>query len=130
MSLDATPPSTVTPRPSMTVEQIFETLEYGPAPEAANVANAWLDTHSRRTTLFIGGMWQPPAEGRYFESINPATAKPLAQIAQATSPDINAAVAAARAAQPSWAKLGGPGRARFLYALARMVQNMHASLPC
>ncbi|CAN0491331.1 unnamed protein product, partial [Laminaria digitata] len=61
------------------------------------------------------------------DPITPAPAKPLAQIAQATAPDIDAAVAAARAAQPGWAKLGGPGRARFLYALARMVQK-HARL--
>ena len=111
----------------MTVAQIFDTLDYGPAPEAANIANAWLDAHDRKTALFVGGAWHPPAEGVYFESINPATAKPLAHIAQATAPDIDAAVAAARAAQPSWAKLGGPGRARFLYALARMVQK-HARL--
>lgn len=111
----------------MTVAQIFDTLDYGPAPEAANIANAWLDAHDRKTTLFVGGAWHPPAEGVYFESINPATAKPLAHIAQATAPDIDAAVAVARAAQPSWAKLGGPGRARFLYALARMVQK-HARL--
>jgi len=111
----------------MTVAQIFDTLDYGPAPEAANIANAWLDAHDRKTNLFIGGAWQAPADGGYFESINPATAKPLAQIAQATAPDIDAAVAAARAAQPGWAKLGGPGRARILYALARMVQK-HARL--
>jgi aldehyde dehydrogenase (NAD+) len=111
----------------MTVAQIFDTLEYGPAQEAADVANAWLDARNRKTALFIGGAWQTPEEGGYFESINPATAKPLAQIAQATAPDIGAAVAAARSAQPGWAKLGGPGRARFLYALARMVQK-HARL--
>jgi len=111
----------------MTVAQIFDTLDYGPAPEAANIANAWLDAHDRKTNLFIGGAWQAPADGGYFDSINPATAKPLAQIAQATAPDIDAAVAAARAAQPGWAKLGGPGRARILYALARMVQK-HARL--
>ena len=111
----------------MTVAQIFDTLDYGPAPEAATIANAWLDARNRKTALFIGGAWQAPAEGGYFESINPATAKPLAQIAQATATDIDAAVAAARAAQKGWAKLGGPGRARFLYALARMVQK-HARL--
>ena len=111
----------------MTVAEIFDTLDYGPAPEAANIANAWLDARGRQTELFIANTWRAPTEGSYFESINPATAKPLAKIAHASAADVDAAVAAARDAQPGWAKIGGPARARVLYALARMVQK-HARL--
>ncbi len=111
----------------MTVAEIFDTLDYGPAPEAANVADAWLEARDRQTQLFIGNEWRAPADGAYFDSINPGTGKPLARIAQATAADVDAAVVAARAAQPGWAKLGGAGRARHLYALARMVQK-HARL--
>ncbi|MEQ8248659.1 MAG: aldehyde dehydrogenase family protein [Alphaproteobacteria bacterium] len=111
----------------MTVAEIFETLDYGPAPEAAAIADAWLEARGRRTALFIANAWQAPSDGGYFDSINPATARPLAKIAQATTADVNNAVAAARAAQSAWAKIGGPARARTLYALARMVQK-HARL--
>jgi aldehyde dehydrogenase (NAD+) len=104
---------------------IFDSMEYGPAPESAGEAEAWLDGHERRFGLFIGGEWRA-AESR-FESFNPATAEPLAEIAQAGATDVNDAVAAARAAQGAWAKRSGHERARYLYALARLVQR-HARL--
>ena len=107
----------------MTVAEIFETLDYGPAPESAALAEAWLAARGASFGLFIDGRWVEPAGGARFEAINPATGKPLAAIAQATAVDVDAAVAAAGQAQPAWAKLGGHGRARHLYALARLVQK-------
>ncbi len=107
----------------MTVADIFETLDYGPAPESTAMAEQWLSGKGRKFGLFIGGAWVDPAAGGWFDTINPATERKLAAIAQATGADIDAAVAAARAAQPGWAKLGGHGRARVLYALARLVQK-------
>ncbi len=107
----------------MTVADVFETLDYGPAPESAALAQAWLAERGAKFGLFIGGAWVEPAESGWFDSTNPATSQKLAAIAQATAPDVDAAVAAARRAQPAWAKLGGPGRARHLYALARLVQK-------
>ncbi|CAN5670422.1 aldehyde dehydrogenase family protein [soil metagenome] len=107
----------------MKVAEIFETLEYGPAPEAAAPVNAWLDAHHRRFGLFIGGEWREPVDGEYFDSINPANATPLAKIAQASAADVDAAVAAARAAFEPWQRLGGHARARYLYALARQIQK-------
>src|SRR5690242_17310693 len=96
-------------------------MEYGPAPESATLANEWLDAHARKFGLFINGDW---VDGRgFFETFNPATTKPLAQIAQAGSEEINLAVAAARRAQPGWQALGGHERAKHLYALARQVQK-------
>ena len=110
-----------------TIAEIYEAPSYGPAPESAERAEAWLDGHARRMPLYIDGDFVAPREAGYFTSINPATAQPLAEIAQSGAADIDAAVAAARAAQPAWHGLGGHGRARFLYALARLVQK-HARL--
>jgi aldehyde dehydrogenase (NAD+) len=104
------------------VAQILKTMEYGPAPESDAAAQAWLDKHGRSFGLFINGEWVAGA-GLPFDSFNPATGSKLATLAEAGAPDVDAAVKAARAAQPGWAKKGGAGRARFLYALARLVQK-------
>jgi aldehyde dehydrogenase (NAD+) len=109
----------------MSVATALQSMDYGAAPEASGPAEAWLKQHDATFGLFIGGAWTPAA--RHFDSINPATGKKLASIAEASAADVDAAVKAARAAQPGWARLGGHGRARFLYALARLVQK-HARL--
>src|SRR5690606_19393850 len=107
----------------MAISQIFESMEYGPAPEAASPALAWIERFGGRFGHFIGGDWSEPSDGSWFESVNPATGKPLAEIAQGSPADIDRAVAAARAAQAAWAGIGGHARARHLYALARQVQR-------
>ncbi len=98
-------------------------MDYGPAPEAAARARAGLEERGGRLDHFIGGDWFPPADGEYFESVNPATAKPLAQVAQGSAADVDEAVRAARAVQPGWEAAGGHVRARHLYAIARHVQK-------
>ncbi|MGE5125447.1 MAG: aldehyde dehydrogenase family protein [Betaproteobacteria bacterium] len=105
----------------MTVAEIFETMEYGPAPETALPALAWLDRHERTFGHFVDGAFV--AGSGHFDSVNPANGRSLARIAQATPAEIDAAVAAARAALPAWRALPGHDRARFLYALARQVQK-------
>ncbi|MEM8957913.1 MAG: aldehyde dehydrogenase family protein [Pseudomonadota bacterium] len=110
----------------MGIKEYFSSMDYAPAPESPAEALAWLDAHNRRFGPVIGGAMQP-GTGAHFSSMNPATDAPLAEIAAATDEDIDAAIAAARAAQPDWEGAGGPGRARVLYALARMVQR-HARL--
>ena len=104
------------------VPEIFQTMEYGPAPEAVGPANAWLEAHGRRFGLSIGGEWID-GQGDGFETLNPATGKPIARLAQATAADVDRAVRAARKAQAGWWALGGHGRARYLYAIARGVQK-------
>jgi aldehyde dehydrogenase (NAD+) len=104
------------------VPEIFQSMAYGPAPESAGPANEWLDRHGRRFGLFIGGKWTA-ADGETFDTLNPATGKPLARLTQASPADVDRAVRAAREAQPGWWALGGHGRARHLYALARQVQK-------
>ncbi len=106
-----------------TVAEILDTMEYGPAPEGDAQARAWLQSHQGRFDLFINNRWVEPDSGKWFDTTNPATGEALAKLALAGQRDVDQAVAAARAAQPGWAALGGPGRARHLYALARHVQR-------
>jgi aldehyde dehydrogenase (NAD+) len=110
-----------------TVARIFDTMEWGPAPEASGPALEWLRSHGGEFGLFIGGRWVPAAGGESFEVINPATRATLAKVAQGGKPDVDAAVGAARQAFREWSGLAGHTRARYLYALARMVQK-HARL--
>ncbi len=107
------------------IKEILNTMEYGPAPESTKEAQAWLDQHGRQFGLFINNEWS--AAGELFASINPADASKLADLTQATASDVDRAVAAARAAQPGWQALGGHGRAKIMYALARLMQK-HARL--
>lgn len=110
-------------RASASVAEIFETMDYGPAPESDGPARQWLARHDGKLGLYIDGKWQEPDTGRHFESHDPATGTVLAQVAQAGEASVDAAVKAARKAQPAWEALGGHGRARYLYALARLVQR-------
>ena len=105
----------------MKVAEIFETMEYGPAPEAAGPAVAWLDAHERSFGHFIDGAFVPGHD--HFDSVNPATGQKLARVAQASPAEVDSAVAAARRALPAWSALSGHARARYLYAIARQVQR-------
>jgi aldehyde dehydrogenase (NAD+) len=108
------------------VAEIFETMEYGPAPEADTPVREWLARHHNGTFgHFINGAFTPA--GATFAVNNPADGTPLAHVTQGTDADVDAAVRAARTALPQWQALGGHGRARHLYALARAVQK-HARL--
>ena len=92
--------------------------EYSPAPEATD--------HIRlrdRYELFVGGAWRPPESGAYEPTINPATEEPLAEIAQAGEADVDAAVAAARAALPRWQKLPALERGKYVFRIARLIQE-------
>jgi aldehyde dehydrogenase (NAD+) len=109
----------------MTVKEIFETMDYGTAPESAAEALRWLVDNGDRFGHFIDGKMTDA--GITFDSKNPATGAVLAQVSQATQNDVDMAVAAARKAQSKWAKTGGKARAKYLYALARLVQK-HARL--
>ena len=109
----------------MTVRDIFNDMSYGPAPESSTEALAWIAEQGAAFGHWIdGASTQPTAT---FETRNPATGAVLAQISQGSSGDIDAAVAAAKRAQPKWARLPGHARAKALYALARLMQK-HARL--
>jgi aldehyde dehydrogenase (NAD+) len=104
-----------------TVAELFETMEYGPAPESDAPARAWLASHDATFGHFIGGAWTKP--GTLFDVIDPSTGKRLAKVTQGSPQDADAAVTAARRAYPAWSRLTAHERARHLYALARMVQR-------
>jgi aldehyde dehydrogenase (NAD+) len=107
----------------MSIAEKFLTMEYGPAPEDPQEAKAWLDRHGRRFAHFINGAWQAPAAGEYFDTIDPSNGEKLASVAKGSAADIETAVAAARSAFPKWQALTPHVRARYLYALARLVQK-------
>ena len=108
------------------IKRVFETMEYGPAPEADGPANEWLDRHGRKLGQYIDGAWVPGKEHFPTHAPGRGNAK-LAEVTQGSAEDVDAAVQAATRALPGWQALGGHGRARYLYAIARHVQK-HARL--
>ncbi len=107
----------------MSIAEKFLTMEYGPAPEDPKESQTWLDRHGRRFAHFINGAWQTPASGEYFDTLDPSTGEKLASVAQGSAADVDAAVQSARTASPKWRALTPHARARYLYALARLVQK-------
>jgi aldehyde dehydrogenase (NAD+) len=97
----------------------FGGLDYAPAPEATDHVNIRAD-HG----LLIGGRWVEPASERRFKTINPATEEVLAEVAEAGEEDVDAAVKAARAAYTKvWSRMSGAERAKYLYRIARILQE-------
>src|SRR5690625_845956 len=107
----------------MAISRILQTMEYGPNREADDTVRAWIEERKDSFGLYIGGEWHRPSEADTFDSVNPATNEPLARLVQANEEDVDAAVSAAKAAQPEWAALSGHARARYLYAIARHIQK-------
>ena len=118
--------ATTTPFVSATpnsVREIFDSMSYGPAPEGDSVIRGWLAAHSHSFGHYIGGRWTDGSAGVSFDVHDPSTGKVIAQVAQGSDDNVDAAVAAARAALPAWQALDGHARARWLYALARGIQK-------
>jgi aldehyde dehydrogenase (NAD+) len=98
--------------------------EYAPAPEARDIVQI-----RDRYGLFIGGEEVEPRSGEWFESISPATEEPLFEVAQAGPEDVDLAVRAARAAfENGWAELAPSERAKYLYRIARILQERSREL--
>lgn len=109
------------------VAEIFDSMEYGPAPEDAKPAHAWIKDRDGKFTSFINGKFVTPEKTTWFPVTNPANGEKLGQVAQSSQKDVDTAVRAARKAQEEWAALPGFERAKYLYALARLIQK-HARL--
>jgi aldehyde dehydrogenase (NAD+) len=92
--------------------------EYSPAPEATDVVSL-RDTYG----LYIGGRFAEPASGEYFKTINPATEEVLAAVGAAGAEDVDASVDHARKAFETWAALPGADRAKYLFRIARIIQE-------
>ena len=92
--------------------------DYAPAPESTPVPL------KSKYELFINGKFVAPKNGRYFRSVNPATGKQLARIAKAETVDVNAAVRSARRAyEKIWAPMPGSERGKYLFRIARIIQE-------
>ncbi len=93
--------------------------DLAPAPESTSHFKL-KDTYD----LFINGKFVAPKSGKYFDTINPATEKVLAKVAEAGEADIDAAVKAARKAYDTvWSKLSGKERGKYIYRIARIIQE-------
>ncbi|HYU92706.1 MAG TPA: aldehyde dehydrogenase family protein, partial [Actinomycetota bacterium] len=93
--------------------------EYATAPESSDIVRL-----EDRYGLFIGGEFVEPKSGTYFESINPATEEPLAEVAEAGPEDVDLAVKAAREAhEKHWRDLPGTERAKYIFRIARALQE-------
>lgn len=98
--------------------------EYAPAPEARDIVHL-----EERYGLFLGGRMVEPRSGKYSTTIDPSTEEPLAEIAQGGPEDVEAAVEAARGAfENGWAKLAAAERAKYLFRIARLIQERSREL--
>ena len=109
----------------MSIETIFETMDYGTAPEERSTALQWIKDHGGIAGPYINGNWGPFRDD--IAVCNPATGEKLSGMTLTSSKEVEDAVKCARVAQPAWEALGGAARARFLYAIARLMQK-HARL--
>ena len=110
----ARPAATTTSIPQLIFGDLWE---YDPAPETAD------PKLKSKYDLFIGGKFVPSKAGKYFDSINPATEEVLAEIALANQADVDAAYQAAQKAFSAWSKLPGTERGKYLYRIARLIQD-------
>ncbi|MCT4582680.1 MAG: aldehyde dehydrogenase family protein [Flavobacteriales bacterium] len=93
--------------------------EFAPAPEST--AHIQM---KKKYDLFIGGKWVKPKSGKYFKTVNPSNEELLAEVAEANEKDVDLAVKAARKAYNEvWSKLSGKERGKYIYRIARLIQE-------
>ena len=107
----------------MTILESFEKLDYSEALESSSEAQKWLEENGRRFGQFINGKFVNQKDANLIASLDPSNGDLLANIEVASNSQLNDAVKVARKAQPGWQSLGGHGRAKVLYALARLLQK-------
>ena len=110
-------PAKKSPRPAARELLFGDLWEYDPAPETAQ---AFID---ERYGLFINGKFVAPKTKKYFDSISPRNEEKLSEIALAGASDVDAAYQAAATAFKSWSKLPGTERAKYLFRIARLLQD-------
>lgn len=99
-------------------------FEYAPAPESRSVVDL-----KPSYGLFIDGTFVDPTDGGSFKSINPASEEVLAEVAEAGAQDVERAVRAARKAYDKvWGPMPGRDRAKYLYRIARLIQERSREL--
>jgi aldehyde dehydrogenase (NAD+) len=93
-------------------------FEYAPAPESPDHVRL-----KKRYDLFVGGKFVAPKSGVYFDTHSPSTEAKLAEIAEAGEADVDAAVRAAERAFRQWSRLSGAERGKYIYRIARLIQE-------
>lgn len=110
--------------PNADLKHDFSVWDYSAAPESSE--NVQIDD---RYNHFIDGKFTKPAKGRTMKSINPATEEVLTEFAEGTAEDVDRAVKAARKAyENTWSKLSGRERGKYIFRLARMLQERSREL--
>jgi len=98
--------------------------DYAPAPESRDHLRL-----EKRYGLFIDGKFVAPKSRKYFETVNPATEETLAEVAEAGAADVDAAVTAAEEAyRKRWSKLKPADRGKYVYRIARLLQEKSREL--
>lgn len=101
------------------VKTLKADFDYAPSIEATDIVKI-----KPKNKLFIGGQFVDSTHAKYFDSINPSTGDALAQITEANAKDVDKAVAAARKAYKTvWSKTSGQERGRYLFRIARLIQE-------
>jgi aldehyde dehydrogenase (NAD+) len=96
----------------------MEDWNLSPAPESASHIQL-----KKQYDLFINGTFQKPNSKKYFATINPATEEIIAEVAEANVKDVDSAMKAAAEAHKTWSKLSGAERGKYIYRIARMIQE-------
>lgn len=107
----------------MTTEKRTTVFEYAPAPESRSVVDI-----APSYGLFIDGEFVEAADGKVFKTVSPSTEEVLSEIAQAGAEDVDRAVKAARKAFGKWSALPGSERAKYLFRIARIIQERSREL--
>jgi len=103
------------------LEQVGERWDYAPAPESREIVQL-----QQRYGHYIGGRWLDATET--YTTIAPASEEPLAEVGQGTAAEVDAAVVAAREAFPVWGALRPAERAKYLFRIARILQERSREL--
>ncbi|MFB6631413.1 aldehyde dehydrogenase family protein [Streptomyces sp. NPDC056362] len=98
-------------------------FEYAPAPESRSVVDI-----APSYGLFIDGEFTEAADGKVFKTVSPSSEEVLAEVAQAGTEDVDRAVKAARKAFEKWSALPGSERAKYLFRIARIIQERSREL--
>ncbi|MEU1627414.1 aldehyde dehydrogenase family protein [Streptomyces sp. NPDC020096] len=98
-------------------------FEYAPAPESRAVVDI-----APSYGLFIDGEFRPAEDGKVFKTVSPSSEEVLSEVAQAGQSDVDAAVKAARKAFEKWSALPGSERAKYLFRIARIIQERSREL--
>ncbi|MCX4964432.1 aldehyde dehydrogenase family protein [Streptomyces sp. NBC_00654] len=98
-------------------------FEYAPAPESRSVVDI-----APSYGLFIDGEFTEAADGKVFKTVSPSTEEVLSEVAQAGEADVDRAVKAARRAFEKWSALPGSERAKYLFRIARIIQERSREL--